>query len=104
MKVETTHRIDAGRRDAQGRYQYYYEYDLYEFSDGAVKLLARSYVEEPDEVHFLNIGDGTTQRMLTDADLRLPLAQSAARHLAEFGKKRINWLSERGYEPFSVQE
>ena len=43
MEVKTTHHIDAGDKDSQGRYQYYYEYDVFCFTDGEIALTVRSY-------------------------------------------------------------
>ena len=47
VEIESTHHIDAGEKGADGRYDYYYEYDLYRFSDGATVIVARSYADEP---------------------------------------------------------
>lgn len=44
MEVKTTHHIDAGDKDSQGWYQYYYEYDVFCFTDGEIALTVRSYV------------------------------------------------------------
>ena len=37
MEVKTTHHIDAGDKDSQGWYQYYYEYDVFCFTDGEIQ-------------------------------------------------------------------
>jgi hypothetical protein len=100
MNVETTHHVDASEPDANGMYEYRYEYDLFSFSDGRLTLVARSYTNEA-EAHFLRIEADGQSRLLTRANLKLPLFASAVEHLRGLGKKDINWLSGRGngYEP-----
>jgi hypothetical protein len=34
MEVVTSHHIDASDQDDRGMYEYYYEYDLFGFTDG----------------------------------------------------------------------
>lgn len=100
MIVETTHHVDASEPDANGMYEYRYEYDVFSFSDGRVALVARSYNNEA-EAHFLRIEVDGAPRLLTRADLKLPLFANAAEDLRSLGKEQINWLSGRGngYEP-----
>ena len=100
MNVETTHHVDASEPDANGMYEYRYEYDVFSFSDGRVALVARSYNNEV-EAHFLRLEVDGAPRLLTRADLKLPLFASAAEYLRSLGKEQINWLSGRGngYEP-----
>lgn len=103
MKVEISHHVDASEPDANGMYEYRYEYDLFLFSDGRIALVARSYNNET-EAHFLRIEVDGEPRLLTRADLKLPLFASAIAHLRNLGKNQINWLSGRGngYEPVVV--
>jgi hypothetical protein len=96
MDVSTTHRVDASEPDARGQYEYRYEYDIYRFSSGDTALVARSYAHEPDEAHFLRLEQNGKQRLLTDADLRLPLFAEAVAYLKNHGKARLDWLSGRG--------
>lgn len=104
MQIERSRHIDASEQDAPDAsdgYDYYYEYDLYRFTDGTVSLTARSYVDEPDDAHFLAIEEQGCQRTLVDADLGTALFQSARSYLHAEGKTRLRWLSGRddGYEP-----
>lgn len=103
MDVAITHHIDASEPDAQGAYDYYYEYDLYRFSDGENALIARSYTDTGDEAHFLSIELRGDARRLLEADLKMPLFADAAAHLRAAGKHKLSWLSGRGngYEPVS---
>src|SRR4051794_7209840 len=101
MKVKITHHVDANEPDAEGESEYHYEYDLYVFSEDGVAVVARSYIDEPDEAHFLRIEIDGKPQLMKRADLRRPLVVSAARHLSNTGKKRLTWLSGKGngYEP-----
>jgi hypothetical protein len=100
VQVEKTHHIDCSEPDADGRYEWYYEYDLFRFAVGDVSLLARSYIGTPCEAHFLRIERGGKPIQLSAEDLGSPLATAAIRHLHECGKRQIKWLSSAGYEPF----
>ena len=101
MDVTVTHHVDASEPDAQGAYEYYYEYDLYRFGDGGNALIARSYTGTGDEAHFLSIELRGVARLLRAADLKTPLFADAAAHLRAAGKLKLSWLSGRGngYEP-----
>ena len=96
MKIKTTHHVDAGEPDAEGACDYRYEYDLYFFSEDEVAVVARSYIDDPEEAHFLRMEIDGKPQLMKRADLRRPLLVSAARHLRAAGKKRLNWLSGRG--------
>jgi hypothetical protein len=100
MHIECTRQLDASELDEQGCYSYYYEYDLYRFTDGPVCLVARSYTDEPEEAHFLCIEEEGRRRMLVNADLKRPLFVTAQAHLRAAGKTRVRWLSGRkdGFE------
>jgi hypothetical protein len=95
MNVETTHHVDASEPDANGMYEYHYEYDVFSFSAGRMALVARSYSNEA-EAHFLRIEVDGAPRLLTKADLNQPLFASATDYLRSLGKEQINWLSGRG--------
>ena len=101
MRMECTRHIDASEPDADGCYEYHYEYDIYRFSDGATCFVARSYTHTLDEAHFLRIELDGDPRLLTETDLAHPLFFAARAHLLAAGKMRLNWLSGRGngYEP-----
>lgn len=96
MKVDRTHHIDASEPDQAGMYDYYYEYDIYRFTDGLDALMARSYVDESDEAHFLRIEINNCSRLMVDKDLLHPLFLAAHSHLQAEGKLHFKWLSGRG--------
>lgn len=101
MEIESTHHIDAGEKGADGRYDYYYEYDLYRFSDGATVIVARSYTDEPQETHFLRIERDGKPDLLKAEDLRQTLFVQSVHYLRGIGKQKLSWLSGRAgdYEP-----
>lgn len=100
MHVERTHHIDASDPDESGSYEYYYEYDLYRFIQGDTCLVARSYADEPNEAHFLNMEERGSVRPLISDDLNSPLLVAAQAHLRAEGKTTLSWLSSKsnGYE------
>ena len=96
MQIAITHHVDASEPDAQGMYDYCYEYDVFRFAADGVTFVARSYVDEPEEAHFLRIEvDGSARRMTSD-DLSRPLLRQAALHLQSIGKKSLTWLGGGG--------
>jgi hypothetical protein len=96
MKIERTHHIDASEPDPAGMYDYYYEYDIYRFIDGGNSLTARSYVDESDAAHFLQIEIDGGSRLMVDKDLLHPLFLAAHAYLQAEGKLHFKWLSGRG--------
>jgi len=78
--------------DSNGLYEFYYEYDLYEFTQGSETLHARSYASEPEEAHLLGIEVGGQGRLLTATDLGKPLPRAALQYLREAGKSSLTWL------------
>ena len=96
MKVEITHHIDASEPNAQGVYDYYYEYDDYTFTDGDAVLVARSYTDEPHRASLrVKLRDGQRQG-LTAADLRTPFVQAVEAWFRAAGKTSIQWLGGGG--------
>jgi hypothetical protein len=93
MKVDVARKTDASEPDAQGRYEYYYEYDIYTFCEGDDVLLARSYIHEPQKASFYSWHSGGRRHFLTVADLQMPLFQAAEIWLRAAGKTSIQWLS-----------
>lgn len=96
MQIERTHHIDASDPDESGSYEYYYEYDLYRFTQGDACLVARSYADEPNEAHFLRIEERDSVRPLISQDLNSPLLMAAQAYLRANGKTTLSWLSGKG--------
>lgn len=101
MKVESTHHVDASERDARGFYQWRYEYDIHRFTEGEVTLVARSYVDEPQEAHFLRTEEGGTSRFVSESDVATPLFREAVDYLRRSGKLVLRRLGDDGYEPIA---
>ncbi len=104
MHIERVRQIDCSEPDESGMYDYYYEYDIYRFTDGPNCFVARSYTDEPDEAHFLRVEADGSPRTLVDGDLTHPLFHLALSHLRSEGKVRFRWLSGRGDGYDSVPE
>lgn len=104
MQIETTHHIDCSEKSADGFYEYYYEYDLFRFSEGGFALVARGYTDSPSEAHFLRIERDGVIVGISEADLRTPLALAATDHLRSLGRRKIDWLGPVGYAPLPLNE
>lgn len=96
MYVEHVRKIDSSEPDDSGSYEYYYEYDIYRFTDGRDCFIARSYTWQPDEAHFLGVEINGNPRTMVVADLKHPLFLLAQSYLRTEGKLNLRWLSEKG--------
>lgn len=96
MKVERTHHIDSDEPDSNGLYGFYYEYDIYRFTEDNVTLIARSYIDTKSEVHFLRIERSGGTCLLSNTDRDSPICLKAIEHLKKEGKIEFKWLSSEG--------
>ena len=55
MEVRTEHRVDAGKKDARGLYDYYYAYTNFFFSEADAVLHCRVYDGTPTEASFPSV-------------------------------------------------
>ncbi|WP_454659109.1 hypothetical protein [Bosea beijingensis] len=100
MDVVTSHHVDASECDAEGFYDYHYEYDIYRFSRGGRTFVARAYVDEPERAAFVSRQERGQSCLLGPMDLTDPLLAEAAAYLHAAGKTSLERLSERdGYVP-----
>jgi hypothetical protein len=100
MEVTVTHHIDCSDRDESGLYEYYYEYDIFEFTGKYVAYIARAYVDEPGEAHFLKVkGDGDEDwRIMIERDKDDSLFKEAVEYLKNTGKPNIRcFMGRTGY-------
>lgn len=93
MDVRIERHVDASDPDANGAHDYFYEYDLYRFSDGTASYFARSYTDTPEEAHFLKHARGNRERLLRPSDHDDPLFQDAVTWLRSAGKSELKVLS-----------
>ena len=70
-----------------------YEYDLYEFEAPGLKYVARSYVSEPHEAHFLRKEVGGQTASLKTRDIQSALFRDAVAYLRGLGKVKVSYLS-----------
>lgn len=78
-----------------------YHYDLFKFeADGSV-LIARSYLDNPREAHFLRKEIGGELLPIAGSDVWLDSFREAASHLRQLGKTELTYLSpdHGGYVP-----
>ena len=104
MKVEITHHIDASDVDKVGFHEYFYEYDIYVFSDGRDAYIARSYVDTPTQASFLKRVRDSCDYLLRPRDLRDALFIEALAYLRRVGKSDLQWLTPKtGYVPVPAE-
>ncbi|BDR11055.1 hypothetical protein CTR2_R43930 [Comamonas thiooxydans] len=101
MRVECSHHIDASEPDAEGFYEYYYEYDIYRFRLGNLSLVVRSYSDTSAQANVLRLEEAGKSRPLQPKDLKNPLVQQAREHLQSLGKQELRWFNTRNarYDP-----
>lgn len=93
MKVDITRHRDASEPDARGYYDYFNEYDVITFTDGAIAYIAQSYTDEPQCAAMMAREESGQRHLLIRDDLADPLFRAAEAWLRAHGKLRITWLS-----------
>ena len=101
LQVESSHHIDASEPDAEGFYEYYYEYDIYCFTLGGLSLAVRSYSDSSAQASVLRLEEAGKSRALQFKDLQRPLFQQAKAHLHTLGKQDLRWFNPKyaRYDP-----
>jgi len=104
MEVRKIRQVDSAEPDADGFADYFYEYDVYEFSDRELCFVARSYTDNLHEAHFLRKQTGDQRSMLEANDFQHPLFLLALAALKNDGKTEFNFLSQKSgsYAPVPV--
>lgn len=97
--MERYHHIDASEQDKDGFYDYYYEYNMYYFTEGTLSLVARCYTDDADEANFMGIEFDGYDRALEPDDRSLPLVSAALAQLTADGKTKFFTFTGKGYEP-----
>jgi hypothetical protein len=90
------HHVDSRESSVKEKYDFYYDYDVYRFSDGSQTLAARSYSFEPTTVNLISFETGDDIESLTESSFALPLVQIAIGHLRALGKQHLRWLNVEG--------
>jgi hypothetical protein len=103
MRIECVRQVDASERNAEGKYEWYYEYDIYRFTEGDRTLVARSYTDTSSQAHFLRFEVEARPVRLTTQDTRDPLLRQAAGYLVSIGKKSIEYFGPEGYAPLPTE-
>lgn len=95
MEVERVRHLDCSEPDKFGMHEYYYEWDDYWFTDGALFLLARSHTDEPEEADFMGINIDGESREIALTELGHPLFIAAYAYLYTFAKRDLNGCQNR---------
>jgi hypothetical protein len=103
MKIEQTHQIDCSERGADGKYDWYYEYDIYRFTQDDRTLVARSYKDTIEEAHFLRLEVQAKSVEITAKNMSEPLFKQALLHLRSIGKMKVEYLGPEGYAPIATE-
>ena len=110
MEITEERFEDAGEKDADGFYDYYYSGVVYLVRDGGLHCKARSYDDEPDLVSILKLE--IDENPIAGADLisgashhneveRESIA-NVLKALRARGHQRIQILTSDGYQPIEV--
>lgn len=104
MEVTKIRHIDSDEPDENGLLSYYYEYDIYEFMQGELCFVARSYTDTPQEAHFLKKEAHGQHHMLNMQDFSHPLMLLAVESLKADGKSEIKYLSQEAGNYLPIPE
>ncbi len=85
MEVYKTHEVECSEKNESDLYDWYYEYDLYEFSFGNIKLHARSYSDNPNEVSFFAYEKNGERSLYNNHLIEQSEFIEALRYLKELG-------------------
>lgn len=92
ITIHISHHVDCSPLNLDGKYDWYYEYDLIKFIDTqhALKLTARSEEKTPFEASFIDFYQhhGFFYQHLMHFSLR---------YLRKMGKVKINYISPQGF-------
>jgi hypothetical protein len=104
MQVTLSRHIDKSELRADGFYDYYYDFNLYAFSDGNIIYHARSYNDQPNEAHFINGEREGRIFFLGNTDFKTALFIEACTYLQACGLMQLIYLGNDGYEPITVNQ
>jgi hypothetical protein len=90
--VSREHCIDKMGPDQDGYYEFYYDYELFEFSLGTTILHGRSYLDDPEEAHLTGVEVAGETKFLAVTDLQGILPRAAIHYFHTCGKTQLNWL------------
>jgi hypothetical protein len=104
MKVNVSQHIDKSDLSENGFYDYYYDFNVYAFSEGDVIYYARSYNDQPDEAHFTNGEREGKIFSLSDADFKTDLFIEACIYLHASAWRQLTYLGNDGYVPVMIHQ
>jgi hypothetical protein len=98
MEVRETHRVDSSGPDADGEYDYHYEYDLLEFVFGSRVARVRKYSDEPTLAHLLDVRNELTPHAPPEAFVTAPEAPAVIDELRRRGFTEFRTFTRNGYK------
>jgi hypothetical protein len=104
MEVTISRHIDKSELRADGFYDYYYDFNLYAFSDGNIIYHARSYNDQHDEAHFINGNRNGKKFFIGNADFKTDLFIEACTYLQACGLIKLTYLDNDGYAPITLNQ
>jgi hypothetical protein len=87
--------IDAGEKDDDGNYDFYYEFEHYQCQFSKLTLLAKSYKDEPELVSFYGL-EKEGVRLMPPSKSTKEIQEVISALILE-GKLKFTTLSEQGY-------
>ncbi len=87
--------IDAGEKDENGNYDYFYEFEHYQCQFSKFTLLAKSYKDEPELVSFYGL-EKEGARLMPPSKSTKEIQEVISALMPE-GKSKFTTLSEQGY-------
>ena len=103
ISVSRKHCVDKMGPNQDGYYEFYYDYELIDFSLGTTTLHGRTYADDPEEAHLIALELDGQRKFLSVTDFETPLPRAAIRYFHNSGKTQLNWLDPSnelsGYSP-----
>jgi hypothetical protein len=104
MQVTLSRHIDKSELRADGFYDYYYDFNLYKFSNSNIIYHARSYNDQPGEAHFINGEHEGKVFFLGNTDFNTDLFIEACTYLQACGFKELCCSRDQGYAPITINQ
>jgi hypothetical protein len=103
MKVHAEPFEDAGEKNEQGYYDYYYSGTVFTFQDGEAGLIARQYNDKRQEAHFLAWLRDRNRILFSEIPCQDRLFREAVSYLIDkIQVCRIKILLSNGYVPVDL--
>ncbi len=106
MEIIAEHFEDAGKRDAEGYYDYYYSWFVYIFREGRSQYAVRRYDDHREEAAFMEYAEKPSRKWIRRTLDRIPyedeLFQKAASALLGDGVRDLTFFFS-DYQPIPIR-